>query len=98
MSRITRVLTLVVVAAGSVLLPATVALAQVPRPLPASDAGNGGLTTPLTPVTVVTSGNSGLATWAVLLIAAAAVVVGVVAAASYQVVRSHHKTGALATA
>jgi hypothetical protein len=98
MSRISRTLTLVVVAAGSVLLPATAALAQVPRPLPAGDSSNGIVNSPVTPVTVVTGGNSGLATWAIVLIAVGAVVLGALAAASFRAVRRHTKTGALATA
>jgi hypothetical protein len=90
---------MVVVAAGSILLPATTAFAQVPRPLPAGDSSNvGTVPNAVTTITTSTGGNSGVAVWAVLLIAVGAIVLGAVAAATYRTVRSHHKTGALATA
>ena len=99
MSSIRRTLTLIVVAAGSILLPTTTALAQVPRPLPAGDSSNTGITNPTTPITVVTGGNSGLATWALVLIVVGAVAAAaLLATATYRTVRRHSKTGALATA
>jgi hypothetical protein len=89
---------MVVVAAGSILLPATTALAQVPRPLPVGDSSNGTVPNPTTPITVVTGGSTGLATWAVVVIAAGSVVFGALLVAAYRATRRHGKTGALATA
>jgi hypothetical protein len=73
MSRLTRITTLFIAATAAVLMPATAAMAYVQPPQPGL-AGSG-QTIPA--VSIVTqSMHSGLATWAVLVIAIGAVMVG----------------------